>query len=312
VLYLDAQGKLLLAHIRTRTPGIPARGLRAVRAAAGCIGKTSPSSRAAGTDPIAGQMASSSSRRDRTAAEGGICGVRSRSRRCRVLTKSSWTARNTCRVKSIAQPGMGPSTDASCKAVAQGQEIHWTLRPARLHRRPLAVGQLRSRRAAWPTIAWRNGCGSFEGVRNRTTRPAQIKLAFLVVPAKPSGPSQTRVLIAGGPAKLDRSFRADRIHPGVWREARRVMLDQRGTGGSHPLGCASTQTTSRLPTAEQLRPCARSWKESPDLMQYTTSSPWTTWTTCAPRWLLADQFVAVYGTRASLDYLRRHGDRVRT
>jgi len=95
VLYLDAQGKLLLAHNPNENTGFQREGFGAVRCCRGCIGKTFAKSQGRWDGSIAGRCASSSSSpRNRTAAGREFCGVPIKVPALSSLTKSSWTARN--------------------------------------------------------------------------------------------------------------------------------------------------------------------------------------------------------------------------
>ena len=100
-----------------------------------------------------------------------------------------------------------------------------------------------------------------------------------------------------------------------------VLVDQRGTGRSAPLACAAfvpdedaadALDTDPLPRATQ---CARELTEKGiDVTQYTTEAfigdlEAVRTALGYPRWNL---WGGSYGSRVALEYLRHHGDRVRT
>jgi pimeloyl-ACP methyl ester carboxylesterase len=127
--------------------------------------------------------------------------------------------------------------------------------------------------------------------------------------------------IAGGPgqAATDSAALVVPTYGDALRDRDLVLVDQRGTGKSNPLGCwpypESDIRRYLGPPAplEEIRRCRRSLEQRADLTAYTTS-------------LAAEDLEAVraalgyervnldggsYGTRVALEYMRRHGDRVR-
>ncbi|MGB3429311.1 MAG: alpha/beta fold hydrolase, partial [Burkholderiaceae bacterium] len=149
---------------------------------------------------------------------------------------------------------------------------------------------------------------------------ATIAVRFAVVPAVARNKRPDPVLVlAGGPGQA--ATRTARQMMAVLNEAnaRRdiVFIDQRGTGGSHPLECEVEETSlgatfEQSQQIERLGRCLKGLRG--DLRQYAT-------------WIAVRDFDAVrehigaelvnlwggsYGTRAALEYMRQYPHRVRS
>jgi pimeloyl-ACP methyl ester carboxylesterase len=147
-----------------------------------------------------------------------------------------------------------------------------------------------------------------------------IGVRFAVVPAVARNKQPDPVFVlAGGPGQA--ATRTARQMMAVLNEAnaRRdiVFIDQRGTGGSHPLECEVEETSlgatfEQSQQIERLNACLKGLRG--DLRQYAT-------------WIAVRDFDAVrarigaeqinlwggsYGTRAALEYLRQYPQRVRS
>ena len=147
-----------------------------------------------------------------------------------------------------------------------------------------------------------------------------IAVRFAVVPAVARNKQPDPVLVlAGGPGQA--ATRTARQMMAVLHEAnaRRdiVFIDQRGTGGSHPLECEVEETSlgatfEQSQQIERLTACLKRLRG--DLRQYAT-------------WIAVRDFDAVrerlgaehvnlwggsYGTRAALEYMRQYPQRVRS
>ena len=168
-------------------------------------------------------------------------------------------------------------------------------------------------------------CGWYEVYENRETREGRkIKLKVVVVPAtnenpKPDpvfffagGPGQGAAEIAGFMAQGHSMFRPDRDL---------VFIDQRGTGESNPLSCPVLGPTDKLQTylgdmfeAEYVKNCRTELEKKADLTLYTTSIAMDD--IDEVRAALGYEKINLkggsYGTRAAMEYLRRHPDTVRT
>jgi pimeloyl-ACP methyl ester carboxylesterase len=167
-------------------------------------------------------------------------------------------------------------------------------------------------------------CGELEVFEDRaTSKGRKIKIKVLVAPATgnsplpdplfyiPGGPGQSAVEDAAGVAGQLATIRQSRDL---------VFVDQRGTGGSNPLNC--TLFDPKDPQSyfgyffplNDVRKCREELEKVADLKLYTTSIAMDDLDDV--RQALGYERINVvggsYGTRASLVYLRQHGDHVRT
>lgn len=167
-------------------------------------------------------------------------------------------------------------------------------------------------------------CGNYEVFENRTSKTGRkINLKIVVFKATGEHPRPDPfIYIPGGPgssATEDAPYLAKGL--ARIREQRDLLfVDQRGTGGSNPLDCvffndADPQSfLGYFFPLEAVRKCRQELEPKADLKLYTTT-------------IAADDldevrealgitqlnlYGASYGTRASLVYLRQHGDHVRT
>jgi pimeloyl-ACP methyl ester carboxylesterase len=166
-------------------------------------------------------------------------------------------------------------------------------------------------------------CGTYSVWENRTTqRGRKIDLAIVVLPALGEPAPDPIFELAGGPggsstpgAVFWANEKALRAHRDI------VLVDQRGTGGSHRLDCPVPRDPNdvqayfepTLPPAE-VRGCRAELERDADLTQYTTSIAADDLDEVRA-WLGYDRINldgGSYGTRAAQVYLRRHGDHVRT
>ena len=166
-------------------------------------------------------------------------------------------------------------------------------------------------------------CGSYAVWENRTTQQGRkIELRIVVLPALGPDVAPDPVFeFEGGPgasatdtARGWAQQRAVRAHRDI------VMVDQRGTGGSHRLDCKVPQDPGDVqayfgPTlpASEVHRCRAELASIADLAQYTTSIAADDLDEVRA-WLGYDRIDlsgGSYGTRAAQVYLRRHGDHVR-
>ena len=148
----------------------------------------------------------------------------------------------------------------------------------------------------------------------------RIELAVALVPSRAKQPRPDPVfMLAGGPGQSARE--AFPAAAGAFREILRkrhvVLVDQRGTGGSHPLHCRGTdaewaESADPARAREFAARCLSGLDADPRF--YTTSDAVLD-LEAVRRALGAPQVNLVggsYGTRVGLEYLRRHPDRART
>jgi pimeloyl-ACP methyl ester carboxylesterase len=186
-------------------------------------------------------------------------------------------------------------------------------------RRAIALAECRL-----PKLALAAQCGELTVPENRD-RPdgRRIVLTVAVLPANTLNPRPDPLfLLAGGPGQAATSlapFAAQLID--VRRERDIVLLDQRGTGRSSPLDCAAFAADDDLAAALQLDPvpkasaCAAELAaKGVDAAQYTTAA-FVADLDAARAALGYDRinlWGGSYGTRAALEYLRRHAVHVRS
>lgn len=165
-------------------------------------------------------------------------------------------------------------------------------------------------------------CGKYRVFENRTTRQGrELDLRVAVVPALSASARQDPLfIIVGGPGQAATEAGAQ-LADALWdvRSKRDIVLvDQRGTGQSHPLDCIGDEEPSlaerfapRLDLAKT-RSCQA--ELDADTTQYTT--PVAVDDLDEIREALGYERINLwggsYGTRAALVYLRQHPTRVRS
>lgn len=164
-------------------------------------------------------------------------------------------------------------------------------------------------------------CGAMPVWENRLAAVGRrIQLRMVVLPSlKPTSASDPVFVLAGGPGQGAAAL-ADtwqRLLRPIQREHDIVLVDARGTGGSHPLACSTERTVeggAELGASpEVLRGCLASYRGYADVTQYTTENAmddlddvreWLGYST-------VDLYGVSYGSRDAMVYLRRHPNRVR-
>ena len=168
-------------------------------------------------------------------------------------------------------------------------------------------------------------CGTYEVWENRTERNGRrISLRIVVLPStgSPAAPDPF-VYLSGGPGEsaTDAAAGLAQELAGI-REHRDILLvDQRGTGGSHPLNCEMYVPADDLRSylgeffpVESVRRCRAALEKDADLTLYTT--PIAMDDLDEVREALGYEKLNLlggsYGTRAAQVYLKRHPSHVRT
>jgi pimeloyl-ACP methyl ester carboxylesterase len=153
-------------------------------------------------------------------------------------------------------------------------------------------------------------------------RSRSIPIHVLVLPARTASPAaEPLVFLAGGPGQAATSLAsfAARVFASVRERRDIVLVDVRGTGGSHPLDAALPDSLlfDRLDAyvpPRWARAARATAGDSTDFRLYTTSA--IVEDLDDVRRALGSErihlYATSYGTRVALEYLRRHGDRVRT
>jgi pimeloyl-ACP methyl ester carboxylesterase len=163
-------------------------------------------------------------------------------------------------------------------------------------------------------------CGALTVFENRATRQGRaIDLAVVVFPARSATPKAPIFFLSGGPGESATSiaphvtgspferFLADRAL---------VLVDQRGTGRSNQLQCPPPATPAgyfgHVLDPGRVSRCRSELEKRADLALYTTSIAVDDLDDVRA-WLGYDKVVVwggSYGTRAAMEYMRRHGDHV--
>ncbi|MGZ5040054.1 MAG: alpha/beta hydrolase [Usitatibacter sp.] len=164
-------------------------------------------------------------------------------------------------------------------------------------------------------------CGTYEVWEDRTLKSGRrIKLDLAVVPAKMRAKEPDPIVVfAGGPGQGAVSL-ASQVMPlfAKLNDARDIVLiDQRGTGNSAPLDCPEEEQPLQqlfedsLPERMVVK-CLAQIDADPRL--YTTSIAVEDIDEVlgALGYSKVDLWGGSYGTRMALEYVRRHGERVRT
>jgi pimeloyl-ACP methyl ester carboxylesterase len=199
----------------------------------------------------------------------------------------------------------------------QGKNALKTSKPNRIALEPCEVA------GAEPNSKEKVLCGTYEVFENRAARKGRrITLKIVVFPATGANKAPDPVFyIPGGPgssATEDAPYIAADF--AKIRERRDlVFLDQRGTGGSHPLNCtffnpADLQSyLEHWNPLEDVKKCRAELEKTSDLKLYTTTIAMDDLDEVR-RALGYDKINITggsYGTRAAQEYLRRHGKTVR-
>jgi pimeloyl-ACP methyl ester carboxylesterase len=167
-------------------------------------------------------------------------------------------------------------------------------------------------------------CGTLDVYENRAAKSGRmISLNIVVLPATGNKREpDPLVYFSGGPGGS-----ATEDGPGIARAFARVrehrdllLVDQRGTGKSHPLDCnfydpADLQTfLGYFFPLDDVRKCRTQLEANSDLKLYTTTIAMDDMddVRAALGYEKLNLFGASYGTRAALTYLKRHPQHVRT
>jgi len=167
-------------------------------------------------------------------------------------------------------------------------------------------------------------CGEYEVFENRVTQKGRkIKLKVVVFPATGADRAPDPfVYIPGGPG-ASATEDARYVAPAYAKIRERrdlVFIDQRGTGGSHPLNCEffnPSDPQSYLGyfyPLDDVKKCRGQLEGKADLTLYTTPIAMDDLdeVRAALGYEQLNLFGGSYGTRASLVYLKRHPKSVRT
>ena len=166
-------------------------------------------------------------------------------------------------------------------------------------------------------------CGTYQAYENRLTRTGRkLSLDVVVIPALSPDPKPDPIfLLAGGPGQAATMFVHGLANSPLREDRDIVLIDQRGTNGTHQLSCdlAGSEADPQGYLEDMFQPevfqkCKAELQDRADLRFYTTP-------------LAVDDFDEIrealgydkinligisYGSRAALVYLRRHPSQVRS
>lgn len=165
--------------------------------------------------------------------------------------------------------------------------------------------------------------GQYAVYENRTSREGKmIHLDIVVLPARSENPKPDPIFwIAGGPGQAAATLWQRSLNDWMREDRDMVFVNQRGTGGDNALRCDITGHDDDIQTyldplfdPDAFRRCAEQLGETFDLRMYST--PIAMDDLNEIREALGYETINLvggsYGTRASLIYLRRHPDTVRS
>jgi len=167
-------------------------------------------------------------------------------------------------------------------------------------------------------------CGMYEVYENRATKQGRkISLKIVLIPATgDKREPEPLVYFAGGPggSATEGAAGIAQAFPQVLAHRDLLFVDQRGTGGSHPLECkfydpADLQTyLGYFFPLDDVRKCRAELETNSDLKLYTTTIAADDMdeVRAALGYERLNLFGGSYGTRAALTYLKRHPQHVRT
>ncbi|HMF08864.1 MAG TPA: alpha/beta fold hydrolase, partial [Thermoanaerobaculia bacterium] len=176
-----------------------------------------------------------------------------------------------------------------------------------------------------PGVPGKVRCGTYEVYEDRAARKGRkLSLKIVVLPAtgSPRAPDPL-VFLSGGPGEaaaqaapdLAEELRAIREHRDL------LLVDQRGTGASHPLNCQLYLPRENLQSylgeffpLESVRRCRQELEKDSDLTRYTTPDAMDDLDDVrgALGYERLNLLGVSYGTRAAQVYLERHPGHVRT
>jgi pimeloyl-ACP methyl ester carboxylesterase len=170
-------------------------------------------------------------------------------------------------------------------------------------------------------------CATFEVIENRETNQGRkIGINVVVLPALARAKEPDPIfLFAGGPGQAsgDLAQQALAMLDGLNNKRDIVLIDQRGTGKSNLLNCKMPEPTDAdmadpakrdAKTKKLITECRDELAKRADLTQYTTTIAMADYNEvrAALGYDKINLFGASYGTRSSMEYLRRYPDRVRS
>jgi pimeloyl-ACP methyl ester carboxylesterase len=195
--------------------------------------------------------------------------------------------------------------------------------PVKFTLSPKTIGKISFQPCRTPDGNTEGLCGKYQVYENRASQAGRrISLNIMVLPAIAAAPAADPFFaFAGGPGQSAvEAYTLTGFTVRLRQNHDVVLIDQRGTGGSNPLACDvrdpndAQQIIGEEYPVDRLHTCRAELEKHADLTQYTTSIAVDDVDEVrqALGYGKIDIFGGSYGTRAALEYLRRHGDQVRT
>ena len=189
---------------------------------------------------------------------------------------------------------------------------------------PVRADQSGFERCHLPGVDAEARCGTVTVREDRASADGrQIDLRVVVVPAVRPDPEPDPVFfLAGGPGQAASEI-VGTILPTFARVQQRrdlVFVDQRGTGASNPLDCVPAEEPTLADgfrtdvDLEEIIACRDTLTENADLTRYTTDIAMDDLDQVRQElgYRTINLYGASYGTRAGLEYARRHPDSLRS
>jgi len=219
------------------------------------------------------------------------------------------------------EAGSGGTAPAADRAAGDQAPRTW-----RLGSLTFEACELGARHSGASTAAW---CNAFEVPENRDdpdSRRITLRLAVVRSDAGDAARKDMVLMLAGGPGQAaTESFANTTWYRSILKHRHVVLLDQRGTGGSHPLSCPEAEKAAWAEEARMTEPDfdkVREWtRNCLDEVRRDADPRYYTTTVAAEdledvrRALGAPEFNVIgvsYGTRMAQQYLMRHPDGVRS
>jgi pimeloyl-ACP methyl ester carboxylesterase len=249
----------------------------------------------------------------------GIAPARTPSDRARVVSDTMTTARSNTRPTRFLRAGRLAACLAVFAAVPSLGDGAVRVSFGTLQFTPCTLA------AAGQAVTLAARCASLQVPEDRRSDGRRIELAIAWVPSTSKSPAaEPVVFLAGGPGQS--ALEAFPMIAPAFRETLRrrhvILVDQRGTGGSHALECpgvfdaedVSNLDASDPATARRIAErCLVEVHATADPRFYTTSKYVADLEAVRAALGVArvDLVGVSYGTRVALEYLRRHATRVR-
>lgn len=187
---------------------------------------------------------------------------------------------------------------------------------------PVQRGKVQLKPCNKPAVTRDALCGKYEVFEDRVAKGGRkIALNIILLPALSAKPAPDALFyLVGGPGGAATASASATFMPRLRRQRDVVLVDQRGTGESNPLGCDLYGVKADMAAyfgafpVEKLRACREQLEKVANLKLYTTSIAMDDLdeVRAAFGYDRIDVYGGSYGSTAALVYLRQHPEHVRT